>query len=332
MGTTRREILSRAAGFLLATGLGTQRARASALAPDDTGPLPIIDTHQHLWDLQRNSPAWLKSASGVLHHTYMTREYLEATKGLNVVQAVYMEVDVAPGQHVEEATTIVALCREGKAPTRSAVIGGRPASEEFGAYLARFRQFPEVKGVRQVLHGGETPPGFCLRSEFVRGIQALGRAGLRFDLCLRPSELGDGVKLVDQCPETRFIVDHCGNADPKAFGKRADGSAPSHDPEAWKRGMAALAKRPGVMCKISGVIASAPKEGQVESLVPVIDHCLDTFGPDRVMFGGDWPVCLQGNSYRGWVEALRTIVSGRPLADQRKLWHDNAARFYGLTT
>jgi len=266
-----------------------------------------------------------------MHHTYMTREYLEATRGLNVVQAVYMEVDVAPSQHDEEATTIVALCRSGKAPTRSAVIGGRPASDGFAAYLARFRQFPEVKGVRQVLHGGETPPGFCLRPEFVRGVRMLGATGLRYDLCLRPGELGDGVKLVDLCPDTRFIVDHCGNADAKAFMKRSDASAPSHDPEAWKRGMAALAKRSHVVCKISGVIASAPKEGQLESLVPIVNHCLDTFGPDRVVFGGDWPVCLQGSSYRGWVEALRTIVSGRSLADRRKLWHDNAARYYGLT-
>jgi L-fuconolactonase len=330
MGTTRREVLRRGAGALVAAVPGTWSAGAFPLVPDDTGPLPIVDTHQHMWDLARLCPPWIQSATGILHRTYMTGEYLEATKGLNVVQAVYMEVDDAPEQHVEEATSIVALCRAGKAPTRSAVIGGRPASEGFGDYLARFRQMPEVKGVRQVLHASETPSGFCLRPEFVRGVRRLGAAGLRYDLCLRPAELGDGVKLVDLCPDTRFIVDHCGNADPKAF-LETGAAAPSHDPEAWKRAMAALAGRANVVCKISGIIASAPQVGTVDSLVPIVNHCLDSFGPDRVMFGGDWPVCLMGSSYRGWVEALRTIVSGRPRADQRKLWRDNAVRFYGLS-
>jgi L-fuconolactonase len=330
MGTTRREVLRWATGAMVATGLDATRSHAGALEPDDAGPLPIVDTHQHLWDLDRVRPPWLSSAKDVLRRAYTTREYLEATKGLNVVQAVYMEVDVDPKQHVEEASVVVALCREGKSPTKSAVIGGRPASDGFDAYVARFRQSPEVKGVRQVLHSSETPAGYCLRPAFVRGVRTLGEAGLRYDLCLRPAELGDGVKLVDLCPGTRFIVDHCGNADPKAFQKRRDGSAPSHDPEAWKRAMEVLAKRPNVVCKISGVIASAPKEGQVDALAPVVNHCLDSFGPDRVMFGGDWPVCLQGNTYRGWVEALRGIVSSRPRVDQRKLWHDNAVRFYVL--
>jgi predicted TIM-barrel fold metal-dependent hydrolase len=328
MDATRRDFLRWAGWSAITPSLFMPDAKRSQ-ADDDTGPLPIVDTHQHMWDLERLCPPWVRSATGLLHRTYMTGEYLEATKGLNVVQAVYMEVDDAPEQHVEEATSVVALCRAGKSPTRSAVIGGRPASEGFGDYLARFRQMPEVKGVRQVLHASETPPGYCLRPEFVRGIRRLGQAGLRYDLCLRPAELGDGVKLVDLCPDTRFIVDHCGSADPKAFLKAA--AAPSHDPEAWKRAMAALAGRANVVCKISGVIESAPRVGTVDSLVPIVNHCLDSFGPDRVMFGGNWPVCLMGSSYRGWVEALRTIVSGRPRPDQRKLWRDNAVRFYGLS-
>jgi L-fuconolactonase len=328
MPMTRRDVGRWAAGTFAASLLPSAASRAS-FAADEPGPPPIIDTHQHLWDLDRLKPPWLDSARPVLRQAYTTREYLEATRGLGVVGSVYMEVDVDPKQHVDEATTIVALCRGGKAPTKAAVIGGRPASDGFAAYVARFRKDPEVKGVRQVLHSGETPAGFCLRPEFVRGIKLLGEAGLCFDLCLRPAELGDGVALVDRCPATRFIIDHCGNADSNAFRKGAP-VTPSHDPEVWKRDMAALAKRSHVVCKISGVIARAPKEGTVEALAPIVNHCLDSFGPDRVMFGGDWPVCLQGSTYRGWVEALRTIVAGRPRVDQRKLWHDNAARFYGL--
>jgi len=85
------------------------------------------------------------------------------------------------------------------------------------------------------------------------------------------------------------------------------------------------------VCKISGIVARMPKgEWQPEQLAPVIDHCLDAFGPDRVMFASDWPVCTLGASLREWVEALKQIVSDRPPAEQRKLFHDNAVKFYRL--
>ncbi len=96
--------------------------------------------------------------------------------------------------------------------------------------------------------------------------------------------------------------------------------------------IAALASCDNVICKISGVIASAPQGiSPAESLAPIVNHCLDEFGPDRVVFGGDWPVCLLGGTFREWVTALRTIISQRPQADQEKLWSGNARRHYSLT-
>jgi predicted TIM-barrel fold metal-dependent hydrolase len=291
--------------------------------------MPIVDTHQHLWDLEVVRPPWLKGAPDLLNRRYATAEYLAATRGLNVVKAVYMEVDVDPRDHVVEAEHVIGLCRSKQHPTVAAVIGGRPDSDKFAEYVARFKASPYVKGVRQVLHGG-TPAGHCLGAPFVRGIRLLGDAGLSFDLCLRPGDLKDGVKLSELCPDTRFIVDHCGNADPKAFAAKTDGEKPSHDPDAWKRDMETCAKRSNVICKISGIVASAPRSWTAADLAPIVNHCLDAFGPDRVVFGGDWPVCLRGATYRQWVLALRSIVAVRPAADQRKLWHDNAVRFYGL--
>jgi predicted TIM-barrel fold metal-dependent hydrolase len=190
------------------------------------------------------------------------------------------------------------------------------------------KKSPEVKGVRQVLHGGATPAGYCLQEDFVRGIRLLGERDLSFDLCLRPGELLDGAKLAELCPETRFIVDHCGNADPKAFVKAV--KEPTHDPDAWRRAMETLAKRPNTICKISGVVARAPEGWTADDLAPIVNHCLDTFGPDRVVFGSDWPVCLLGAKLRQWVDALREIVASRPAEHQQKLWRDNAVQRYGL--
>jgi L-fuconolactonase len=92
----------------------------------------------------------------------------------------------------------------------------------------------------------------------------------------------------------------------------------------------ALAQRPNVVCKISGIVARARAGWSAQDLAPTINHCLDAFGPDRVIFGGDWPVCTLGAPYRAWVEALKAIIAHRSETDQRKLLHDNAVHIYRL--
>ena len=329
MTQSRRQFLGHMAGGVAALGLPSLTTSAADEATPAPNALAIVDTHQHLWDLVQVKPPWLKGAPETLWQRHTTSEYLVATRGLNVSKAVYMEVDVAPEDHVAEAEHVIELCRSQQHPTVAAVIGGRPAADEFAAYVNRFKASPFVKGVRQVLHGG-TKAGFCLEPAFVRGIRLLGEVGWSFDICLRPGDLGDGVKLVDLCPGTRFIVDHCGNADVQAFGKARGDKAPSHEPDVWRRNMEQFAKRANVICKISGIVAGVSPNWTANDLSPIVTHCLDVFGPDRVVFGGDWPVCLRGATYRQWVLALREIVAPRPLAEQRKLWHDNAVRFYGL--
>ena len=292
--------------------------------------LPIVDTHQHLWDLSLFKPPWLATAPPVIAEQHVTADYLKATEGLNVVKAVYMEVDVAPSQQVQEAKHVIGLCKSDLHPTVAAVISGRPNSDGFAKYIGQFQDSPYIKGVRQVLQVPGTPAGYCLQPQFVKSVQLLGEMGMSFDLCMRPRELADGLRLAKQCPDTRFIVDHCGNADPKAFKKSESTSEPWHDADGWKRDIEALGKNDRVVCKISGIVARAPQGWQPDDLVVIINHCLDSFGPDRVMFGSDWPVCKLGGSLKQWVDALKVVIADRPLADQKKLLHDNASAFYGL--
>ena len=298
------------------------------LAPDAL----IIDTHQHLWDRRTLNLPWLKGAPEVLRHDFRTAEYNAAFAGLNV-KAIYMEVDVAESDHVKEADGIVAQIRAKNTPTIAATIGGRPASDDFESYVTRYAGNGLVKGLRQVLHGGSTPPGFCLKPEFIRGVRTLGKHGLNFEITIRPTELQDAAKLIRECPDTRFVLDHCGNGDPKAFFPKFEPAFErSCKADEWKRGIDAVAAaRADVMCKISGIVAFVPPgKWHAEHLAPVVNHCLDTFGPDRVFFGGDWPVCLLGSPLRGWFDALKEIISARPASDQRKLWSGNAIRFYGV--
>jgi L-fuconolactonase len=281
--------------------------------------IPIIDTHQHLWDLQRLTLPWLADYPD-LSRNFLPEDYREAVKDLNVVKSVYVEVDVEPSQLIAEADDVIRLCRQGSRPTAAAIIGGRPADEGFAEYLERFAGVPFVKGVRQVLHVATALARTCLDERFVDGVRLLGRHGKSFDICVRPAELGDAAELIGLCPDTRFVLDHCGNVDVAA-----------RNYEPWRRNLERIAGHSNVVCKVSGIVESAPRSSwTAEDLAPIVNHVLDVFGPERVLFASNWPVCNLNGGVRRWVEALRRIVADRPTSLQRNLFHDNAARFYGL--
>src|SRR5205823_2948378 len=130
---------------------------------------PIVDTHQHLWDLGKFRLPWLKGAPS-LDRSFVMDDYLKATEGLGVVKSVYMEVDVDPSQQAAEAAYVLDLCRRGVGPLAGAVISGRPAADGFKAYINRCKDDRFLKGVRRVLHGPETPPGYALEAAFLKGI------------------------------------------------------------------------------------------------------------------------------------------------------------------
>lgn len=295
---------------------------AAALAPQAPTMIPVIDTHQHLWDPKTTKQSW-RTPGGVYDAPFTIKEYAAATAGLNVVQAVYMEVNVDEPTIQNEADELVATCKAGTTVTKAAVLGGRPAAEGFAKYAAQFKGSPYVKGLRQCLHVDTTPAGFCLQPAFVKGVQLLGDLGLSFDLVVRPMELPDFAKLVKLCPGTRFILDHCGNPNAKFT---------SAETQPWKAGLSQMAENKNVVCKVSGIAVNGFEKGKwgATELAPFVTATLDAFGPDRVMFGGDWPVLVAVGSYADWLNALKTIVANRPAAEQEKLFSKNAAAVYGL--
>jgi predicted TIM-barrel fold metal-dependent hydrolase len=321
----RRDFLGRSIAAATAigaqTGLRAQLLCATEPPPKTSDPMfKVVDSHQHLWDLKKFRLPWT-ATSPSLAHDFTMRDYLTATAGIPIVKSVYLEVDVEPSQQQAEADYIAELCRRGEGPLAAAVISGRPAAEGFRDYITQFKAHRHIRGLRQVLHGESTPPRYCLQKPFIAGIQLLGELGLSYDICVRAAELPDAARLIDACPGTSFILDHCGNANLQAS-----------DHSAWKRDIASVAGRKNVVVKVSGIIASAtPGKWSTDDLAPIVNHTLDVFGPDRVMFGGDWPVCNLGASYKAWYDALREIVRNRPDDQQRRLFHDNAVRHYRLT-
>ena len=327
---TRRSFLAQTAGalaapLLLSSGPPERQAAAQMQEPTVNQPaLPIVDTHQHLWDLQRFTLPWLQGdGDHPLRRDFLMADYLAAAEGLNVTKTVYMEVNVRPDQQAQEAEYVLDLCRRDDNPMVAAVIGGSPQDAAFRQYIERFARSPEIKGVRTVLHDADRPRGMCLEPQFVENMKLLGKLGLSFDLCMRPAEIADGAQLAEKCPRTRFIIDHCGNM-------------PIHGADAklrqtWEQAMKAAAGLENVVCKISGIVVTAKdKDWQPADLAENVNYCLDTFGEDRVFFGGDWPVCTLRASLVQWAGALQRIVRDRSPEFQRKLFHDNAVRLYAL--
>ena len=327
MQIPRRTFIGGAVGAAVSGLLSGAASRICAADLEQGGGGPIIDTHLHVWDLERFRLPWLDRAGERLNRSYSVADYAKAVEGLKVTRAIYVEVAVKPEQREAEAEYVVELCKAKPGVIAAAIVGGNPAGEGFAAYIRRFKGSGVVKGLRT-----SYPRGGADDKRFVEGVRVLGELGMSFDLLLGSDLLGEATRLVEACPGTRFVLDHCGNPDVKwyAAANASDAKARAAR-ERWEQGVAQLAAKANVVCKISGV-AESGEDGKVTADVvrPVVNHCLDRFGDERVIFASNWPVCLRTISLTGWVGVLREVVRGRGAGFERKLFYDNAARFFGL--
>ena len=297
--------------------------------------LDIIDTHQHLWNLDRLKLPWVEGVPA-LNRSFEISDYLKASASSGIRRTVYMEVDAHPVDKQKEIDDMTLHCQEDSDLMLGMVVSADPGKPGFTEFLGANSGNPFIKGVRQVLHNPEQASKYCLTPEFVQGIRALGKRDLLFDICIRPAELHDAVELCRQVPETTFVLDHCGNADPYVVNghRKIDSSSSDttyvHSKESWQKGIFKLGELENVYCKISGIVARAETDWNAQTLAPTVNTCLEAFGEDRVVFGGDWPVCSLGASLSQWIAALKEIVSTRPTVVQEKMFSINAERLYQL--
>ncbi len=282
-------------------------------------PLAIVDSHVHLWDPTRFRMPWL-DGNGILNRPFSRADLREQSSGVEIEQIVYLEVDIPPVYKFLEARWVAGLPEE--SPPIGAIVASAPL--EYGdrarAFLEAVVQVDRrVRGIRRLIQD-EPDPAFCVQPEFVRGVQALADYGLSFDICVRHPQLASAVALVRQCPSVSFVLDHIGKPNIR------DGLL---DP--WREQIRQLAALPNVACKLSGMATEADHQRwTIQDLAPYAEHILECFGDDRVMFGGDWPVVLMASSYRRWVETVEQLTAGLSDDAKRKLWRDNARRFYRL--
>jgi L-fuconolactonase len=178
---------------------------------------------------------------------------------------------------------------------------------------------PTFVGVRHVVQD-EPDPRFVLGEGFIRGLRQLRQHGLTYDLLLYPSQLPAAIELVELLPEQPFVVDHL--AKPRIVAGEIDG---------WGRDIRAIARHDNVCCKVSGMVTEAVRRGwKRDDFTPYLDVVLEAFGPERLMFGSDWPVCLLAGEYADVAAIPRDYFSRLSTTEQRMIWGDTAAGFYGL--
>lgn len=279
---------------------------------------PIVDSHVHLWDPTRFRMPWLDGNERI-GKPFGLADFREHSAGIEVEGIVYLQVEVTPPYALLEAEWVADLPAEG--PPVLGIVPWAPLEDGDRArsFLdAMVKIDPRIKGIRR-LYQSEPDLDFCIRPDFIRGVQILPEYGLSFDLGVFNQNLKNSITLVRACPEVSFVLDHIGKPDIK--GKMR---------EPWRSEIRELASFPNLTCKVSGMVTEAAEQWTTEDLRPYIEHVLESFGEDRVMFGGDWPVVLMGSPYRRWVDALDQITVGLSDAAKRKLWNENARRFYRL--
>jgi L-fuconolactonase len=277
---------------------------------------PLVDTHLHIWDLSRLSYPWLASVP-MLNKNHLIGDYRRACGSVQVAKMVFLQCECAPAQFQAEAGWVTEVAQAD--PRIRGIVPWAPLEKGEGvrADLARLAANPLIKGIRRIIQF-EADPAFCLRPDFVRGVQLLPAYGLSFDICINHTQLTNTIKLVRQCPEVKFVLDHIGKPDIKA-GRL--------DP--WRAELRELAALPNVWCKLSGLVTEADHAAWTPAgLQPYIDHVIACFGWERVMFGGDWPVSTQASDYPRWVDTLDAALKGATPEQLRKVYVTNAEAFY----
>jgi L-fuconolactonase len=279
---------------------------------------PIVDSHVHLLDTKRFKYSWA-AAAPALQRDFTPEDLTRAAAPATIDAFVFAEVDVDDPQYLDEARWVEELSKEDK--RLKGCVAALPM--ERGAVLESemeaLSKLSVTRGVRRLIQN-QKDPRYVLQPKFIEAVKLLPRYKLSFDVCIFHTQMENTLAFMRQCPEVSFILDHIGKPGVKAG---------LLDP--WRAHFKAMAQLPNVVCKLSGVTTEADHSSWTrEQLRPYIDHVINCFGFDRVMYGGDWPVSELAGRYGDWLATLDWATSGCSAAEKRKLFRNTAIRAYRL--
>ena len=273
-----------------------------------------IDAHQHFWDLGRLHYPWLSPSLTVLHRDFRPPDLAPHLAACGVDGTVFVQATHA----VAETRWVFELARE--AEFIKGVVGWLDlTAPDLADQVDRLRAEGPLVGVRHQVHD-EPDEAWLLRPAVVQGLRTLAATGMPYDLLVRPPHLPHLPRLFDAVPHMTWVVDHI------AKPLIAQGEM-----EPWRRDLRRVAEYPNVVCKVSGMITEASADWTPDDIRPYFDAVLAMFGPRRLLFGSDWPVCLLRGSYEQVHGLVGQFVAELSEDEQAAVWGGTAARVYGLT-
>ena len=274
----------------------------------------IVDSHQHFWQVGRFDYPWMTPEVDVLCHDYLPSTLEPILKRNGVEKTILVQAS----NSVEETRWLLKLADQNS--FIAAVVGWVDLrGDQLGQQLDEFTAHPKFKGVRHLLES-EPADDWVTQPTVKNGLRQLAQRGISYDLLVHTRHLKHAAPVVAGCSELRFTIDHM--AKPPIARKEMD---------EWSRELKEIARHPNVWCKLSGLVTEADwANWDVQDLKPYVDTALEYFGPRRMMFGSDWPVCLLAASYERVLEAFETLLAEVDGKDQQLIFSKNAYEFYRI--
>ncbi|MFB7671214.1 amidohydrolase family protein [Kitasatospora purpeofusca] len=287
----------------------------------------LVDSHHHVWDLDRRPQPWLdEPGHAPIRRTRTLDDLRRAATRTIAGRRLTSTVLVQCVTSVPETRELLALAEQD--PLVGAVVGWADlASPAIGEVLDGLRSGPGGGYLRALRHlvQAESDPDWLQRPAVERGLRAVRDSGLGYDLLVRGEQLPQAVRLAQRIPDLPLVLDHAGK--PPVGGESPGGRAPAD----WERKVRVLAASPHVRCKVSGLITEADhRTWTIDDIRPVWHVLLDAFGPERLMFGSDWPVCVLAGGWNRWAATVEELLDGCSAREQQAVLSGTATSFYRL--
>lgn len=281
--------------------------------------IPLLDTHQHLVYRDKIGYGWTHDIPPLAKGDFTLDDYAGLTRDAGVGGSLFMETGVDDADYQAETRFVHGLANQPQSGILGIIASIRPESDDgFDAWLEESIGLGAV-AYRRILH--VVDDAMSQSETFRRNVRKIGAAGKVFDMCFLARQLPVALEFASACDNTTLVLDHCGVPDIAGGGL---------DP--WRAGMTALAELPNIHCKLSGIMAyCAPGEASLEAIRPYVDHVLEAFGPDRIVWGSDWPVVNLANGLPDWIAVTRTILDGLSADEAVAIAHRNAEAVYKVS-
>jgi L-fuconolactonase len=274
-----------------------------------------IDSHQHFWKYDATRDKWITEDMSVIRRDFLPEDLTPLLQRNNFDGCVAVQADQS------DAETEFLLDLSARHDIIKGVVGWidlRSSSLVLDSKLHAYRSRPKLKGFRHVVQG--EPKGFLANRDFVEGVKKLGQHGFTYDLLVYHHQLEEALKFVYEVPDVKIVIDHI-----------AKPSIRTKEKTRWELNMAAIATAGNVHCKLSGMVTEAAwMRWTKEDFKPFLDEMLEIFGPKRLLYGSDWPVCLVSASYEEQLDIVESYIQRLSVSEREQIMGTNAINFYNL--